>query len=289
MTANDQIARRLEETADLLAEQGSNIFRVQAYRRAAETLRRLPEPVSDILEREGLEGLRRLPGIGDRLAIAIRHLVRTGQLPILRRLRGETDAVELLQSIPGIGRRHADRLHHDLGIDSIEDLEAAAYDGRLANIAGFGRKLIAGLMDSLSARLGRVRIAERRGEEPPSVEELLDVDREYREQVARGQLHKIAPRRFNPDRKAWLPILHTERGERHYTALFSNTPRAHQLGRTRDWVILYYDGSNGERQCTVVTAPKGELSGLRIVKGRETECEQYYSMKDVERSSVQSA
>jgi hypothetical protein len=252
-------------------------------------MHRLPEPVSGILECEGLDGLRRLPGIGDRLAIAIRDLVQTGQLPMLRRLRGETDAVELLQSIPGIGRNHADRLHHDLGIDSLEDLEAAAYDGRLANIAGFGRKLITGVKDSLAARLGRGRTAEQCSEALPSVAELLDVDSEYRDQAARGQLHKIAPRRLNAPGIAWLPILHTERGERHYTALFSNTPRAHQFGRTRDWVILYYDGRYGERQSTVVTAQQGELVGLRIVKGRETECERYYSMKEAERSSVQTA
>jgi putative hydrolase len=210
MTANHQLARRLEEIADLLAEPGLNRFRVQAYRRAVE-MRRLPAPVCDILEREGLEGLRRLQGIGDLQAIAIRHLVQTGQLTILRRLRGETDAVELLQSAPGIGRMNANQLHHDLGIDSLEDL-AAACDGRLAQIPGFGRKRVAGVMDSRSSRLAGVRIAERRGEDLPSVAELLDVDREYREQVAWGQLHKIALRRFGPGGKS-LPAdpAHTER------------------------------------------------------------------------------
>ena len=85
----------------------------------------------------------------------------------------------------------------------------------------------------------------------PSVEELLDVDREYREKAAANELPTIAPRRFNPSGKAWLPILHTQRGERNYTALYSNTARAHELGRTRDWVILYYDGGRDEHQFTV--------------------------------------
>jgi hypothetical protein len=48
-------------------------------------------------------------------------------------------------------------------------------------------------------------------------EELLDVDREYREKAAAGQLRSIAPRRFNPSGEAWLPVLHTQRRERHYT------------------------------------------------------------------------
>jgi DNA polymerase (family X) len=287
MTLNEQVSRRLDEAADLLAEQSSNAFRVQAYRRAAETVLRLREPVSLILEREGLEGLERLPGIGVRLAAGIRDLVRTGQLPILQRLRGETDAVELLRSVPGIGPIQADRLHHDLGIDSLEDLEAAAHDGRLAEIAGFGKKRLAAITDSLAARLGRVRPPGLFGEELPPVAELLDVDREYREQVAHGNLHMISPRRFNPDGKVWLAVLHTPRGERHYTALFSNTARAHRLNKSRDWVILYYDGGYGERQSTVVTGHEGELAGRRVVRGREAECEQYYT--EQQRDCVRSA
>jgi hypothetical protein len=85
------------------------------------------------------------------------------------------------------------------------------------------------------------------------------------------------PRRFNPERRSWLPVLHTRRGPRQYTALFSNTARAHELGRTRDWVVIYYDGAGGERQCTVITAAHGSLAGRRIVRGREAECARYYA------------
>jgi hypothetical protein len=170
----------------------------------------------------------------------------------------------------------AERLHHDLGIDTLEELEAAAHDGRLAE-AGAGEKRLAGIIDSLAIRLGRLRTGVRLpASEEPSVAELLAVDREYREQVRAGKLHLIAPRRFNPNKEAWLPILHTQRDKRHYTALFSNTARAHQLGRTRDWVVLYYDGGKGERQCTVITSQRGPLTGKRIVRGRESECLGYY-------------
>jgi hypothetical protein len=86
----------------------------------------------------------------------------------------------------------------------------------------------------------------------------------------------ITPRRFNAARLAWLPVLHTDRGERHYTALFSNTARAHELGRTRDWVGLYADGSLEGRQWSVITSQRGRLRGRRIVRGREDECEGYY-------------
>jgi len=98
------------------------------------------------------------------------------------------------------------------------------------------------------------------------------VDREYRERSAAGELFRIAPRRFNPGRRAWLPVLHTERGARHYSALFSNTAHAHELGKTGDWVVIYVDGPAGERQYTVITSKRGPLRGRRIVRGREDEC-----------------
>jgi putative hydrolase len=66
-------------------------------------------------------------------------------------------------------------------------------------------------------------------------------------------------------------VLHTQRGARHYTALFSNTPRAHRLGTTRDWVVVYLDGPQ-EGQWTVVTARGGPLAGERVVRGREAAC-----------------
>jgi hypothetical protein len=101
---------------------------------------------------------------------------------------------------------------------------------------------------------------------------LLAVDADYRERSARGALRPIAPRRFNPERKAWLPILHTERDGWHFTALFSNTARAHELGRTRDWVVLFYERDGDSGQCTVVTEFRGPLAGRRVVRGREAEC-----------------
>jgi putative hydrolase len=85
---------------------------------------------------------------------------------------------------------------------------------------------------------------------------------------------KIAPRRFNPSHIAWLPVLHTTRGRRHYTALFSNTALAHRLNRTHDWVVIYWDDGRGERQYTVVTAKGGSLEGRRVVRGREAEMPQ---------------
>lgn len=273
---NAQVADRLEEAARLLEQQKANAFRVQAYRNAATTIREHPRNVIAVLHEEGLDGLDRLPGIGPALARSIGLIVTTGRLPLLDRLRGEADPVVTLRSVPGIGRKLAERLHEELDIDTLADLEAAAHDGRLASLPGFGQKRVAGVRDALATRLGRGRTTQAIHGDRPTIDELLDVDREYRDASAAGRLHRIAPRRFNPERESWLPVMHTWRGSRHYTVLFSNTARAHQLGHTHDWVVLYFDGPGGERQCTVVTATTGPLKGQRVVRGRETECERYY-------------
>ena len=281
LAINEDIASRLDEVARILAEQGANRFRVQAYHQAGTMLRGLARPVSEIFAAEGLDGLEKLPGIGKSIARAIQDILRHGKLAMLDRLRGEHDPIALLTSVPGIGKALAWKLHDELGLESLEALETAAHDGRLEHVAGLGAKRLAGIRDSLAHRLGRIR------KEPPalpapsksiepSVAELLDVDGEYRREAGADTLKKIAPRRFNPNGEAWLPVLHTTRGKRHYTALFSNTVRAHELGKTRDWVVLYYDGRDGEHQCTVITSEFGRLKGLRIVRGREDECEAHH-------------
>jgi hypothetical protein len=275
---NEAIASRLEEAAHLLRSQGADPFRVAAYLRAASTVRLMRAPLDDLFRRRGLEGLKALPHVGESLARAIRELLTHGRLPMLDRLRGEADPVALLASVPGVGRILAERLHDDLGIETLADLETAAHDGRLETIAGFGPKRLAGIRDSLAQRLGRVRTLPT-VEAAPSVAELLDVDREYRKKAAAGQLQRIAPRRFNPTGESWLPVLHTRRGARRYTALFSNTARAHRAGKTRDWVVLYSDTGTGESRHTLITAAFGPLRGRRVVAGREAECGVLYSAR----------
>jgi putative hydrolase len=72
-------------------------------------------------------------------------------------------------------------------------------------------------------------------------------------------------------------VLHTEREDRHYTVLFSNTARAHQLARVTDWVVIHYHTDHdAEGQRTVVTETGGPLEGERVVRGREAECHDHY-------------
>ena len=275
---NDDIAGRLDEVAETLLHQGANRFRAHAYRRAAETLRALAEPVSEVIAKDGLDGLEKLPGIGTSIARAIRDILLHGKLAMLERLRGGSDPLHLLRSVPGIGDVLAARLHDDLGIESLEELETSAHDGRLETLPGMGAKRLAGIRDTLAHRLGRVRplAVDGTGANEPPLAELLDVDSEYRREAAANRLKTIAPRRFNPSGEAWLPILHTTRGDRHYTALFSNTAHAHEKRKTRDWVVLYCDDHDHEHRRTIITSEFGRLRGLRIIPGREDECEEHY-------------
>lgn len=278
---NQKVADKLREAADLLEQQGANPFRVGAYRRAAETVARLDRDVRDIVTVEGVDGLTALPAIGRGIAAAIDEILRSGRWSQLERLRGTLDPVKLFRTVPGIGPQLAERIHDSLHIDTLEALEIAAHDGRLETVAGVGPRRAAALRATLASMLGRVGVPRVRHRNGPSVETILDVDREYRELARRGRLPKIAPKRFNPTGEAWLPVLHTNRGDWHFTVLCSNTARAHQLDRTRDWVVVYfYDDHHDEGQHTVVTETRGPLIGKRVVRGREIECRAYYAQVD---------
>jgi Holliday junction resolvasome RuvABC DNA-binding subunit len=285
-TGNSRYVDRLREAADLLEAQGANPFRVSAYRRAADTLGGLGEDVDELLEREGLSGLDALPGIGRGIAAAIAEIHRSGHWMQLERLRGSADPVQLFTVIPGLGHRLAERIHEELHIDTLEALEIAAHDGRLESVPGVGARRAASIRSSLQSMLARTRpravaIAAdaTTARAAPATSLLLAIDQEYRERAATGQLPTIAPKRFNPSGENWLPVMHAERDGWHFTALFSNTAQAHQLGRTHDWVVLYfYDSDHSEGQSTVVTETHGPLAGRRVVRGREAECRRHYGL-----------
>jgi len=275
---NQQIAMKLAQAADLLEQQGANPFRVSAYRRASETVLRLVQDIGELTESGGSAGLIQLPNIGKGIASAIQELVTTGQWAQLERLRGTLDPVHLFQTVPGIGPKMAEQINETLHIDTLEALEAAACDGRLESVRGMGLRRIAGIRNSLTTLLNKTRRRPRMtAGDGPGVKTLIDVDREYRLKVKQGKLPMIAPRRLNPEGKAWLPVLHTDRDEWHFTVMYSNTARAHELKRTRDWVVVYfYDDHHQEGQCTLVTESRGPLMGQRVVRGRELECREYY-------------
>ena len=268
---NARIAASFLRIAELLEEQGASPHRVRAWRDGAQAVREHPRELADVFRDHGRVGLEAVPHIGPRLAVTIIELVKTGDCAALHRLAG--DAIHTLERVPGMGPRLAERVHRALGIETLEELEVAAHDGRLARVEGFGPRRIAAVRDVLAARFARRRPEVPEASRPP-VGLLLEIDRRYREAAAAGTLPTIAPRRFNPGHEAWLPIFHLEREGWSFTAMFSNTELAHRLERTRDWVIVTYHPPHGpEGQATIVTERRGASRGLRMVRGREHECE----------------
>lgn len=278
--SNEDVAELLDEVGELLDAQGAGHYRALSYRRAADTVRSLEYSLADVVETGGEDALTTLPAIGENMARHILEALETGGLQLLERLRGAAEPEALFKTVPGVGPRLAEEIHERLGIESLEELEMAAHDGRLSTVRGFGARRLRGVRENLEARLGR-RSRQRRATRRtlPPVSELLDVDEEYRKKARAGELSLIAPRRFNPENEKWLPILHTRRENRYYTAVYSNTARAHALKRTRDWVVLFYhEDDTSEGQATVVTEYRGALRGERVVRGRELECFDHYGV-----------
>ncbi len=272
---NVRIAAIFDEVAARLEQQEASPHRVRAWRDAAQAIREHDRELADVFRDHGRIGLEAIPRIGSRLASVVIELVRSGHCTALDRLRGEGG--KAIERVPGIGHELAARIHDQLGIETLEELEAAAHDGRLASVPGFGPRRVAAVRDVLATRLARSRPVQPARVRPP-IELLLAIDREYRAKAEAGELRTIAPHRFNPEHEAWLPVMHVERDGWSVTALYSNTARAHELGRTRDWVIVYYHRRDEpEGQATIVTEYRGSLRGERVVRGREHECGGYYA------------
>lgn len=278
---NTRIAAHLRRYANLLEAQGEDGYRVRAYRRAADEIDLQTEPLADCLRRKGIDGLVALKGIGTGIAAAISEMLTTGRWRQLERLEGELTPERLFATIPGVGPTLSKRLTDVLDVDTLEELEAALRIGK-AEVPGIGPRRRSAILADLELRLSsmpRIHGRSLHVSDEPSVALLLDADDLYRQKAGRGELKLIAPRRFNPTGAAWLPILHARRGDWHITALYSNTSRAHELGRTKDWVVIFFHRDDGpEAQRTVVTEKRGPLAGRRVVRGREEECVTHYGL-----------
>jgi hypothetical protein len=286
--SNSDIAVVLERIAELLEAQNANPFRVRAYREAAQTLQDTDRAVALLAGHDHQDELKALPNIGDGIAAVIGEYVSSGKSALLQDLEAKASPEAMIATVPGIGKGLAGRIVEQLGIDSLTELEEAAHDGRLASVEGFGgkrvegvRAALAGMLSQSAQRAQRKRTdgatqADDRADDRPSVDLLLAIDEEYRRRAEAGELPKIAPRRFNPEHEAWLPIMRVKRDGYDFTALFSNTAQAHELGKTHDWVVIYYERDGKERQHTVVTETKSVLKGKRVVRGRDTENRRYY-------------
>lgn len=136
---NVEIGRNLEQLAALSEIDGDNPFKVRAYRNAAGLVRDLDRQASDLLE-EGFD-LTSLKGIGKEIAEKVGVMVKTGSLPQLAELaqRIPLGLLDIIK-IKGVGAKQTAALWRNLGVSTVEELEAAVIEGRVASLAGFGEK-----------------------------------------------------------------------------------------------------------------------------------------------------
>jgi DNA polymerase (family 10) len=137
--SNQDIAQIFEDVASLLDIEDENPFKIRAYRNAADTIRSLPRPLSEI--KDAGETLTDLEGIGKAIAEKIVELLDTGELEYKKKLHETTPegVIEILR-IPGIGVGKVRALRKTIGISSVAELREAAETGKIAGLPGFGAK-----------------------------------------------------------------------------------------------------------------------------------------------------
>jgi len=137
---NKKIADMFREISYILDYEGVK-WKPRAYQRAAITLETLDEDVKDIYEREGIEGLINLPGIGRDLAQKIVEFLETGKIEYYEELKKKYPIdFKTITAVPGMGPKKAIRLYKILGIRTLEDLKRAAENHMIKRIRGFGEK-----------------------------------------------------------------------------------------------------------------------------------------------------
>jgi len=169
---NTEIAKVFQDMADLLELKGENPFKIRAYQRAARAIEHLPKELEIAVE-EG-EDLQAIPGVGEAIAKKITELVTTGKLRVYEELKAEfPEGITALLEIPGIGPKTAKKLSTELGIKSVDELEQAIKDGRVARLFRLGEKTAENILQQIQA----LRRKDQRipiGEALPVVDEVLN-------------------------------------------------------------------------------------------------------------------
>jgi DNA polymerase (family 10) len=190
---NVDVADALSEIAELLELKDESSFRIRAYENASKAVSNLTEDVKVLIQRNELESVK---GIGKTIAERIEDLASQGHTAYLDDLRDEfPPGVRELMRIPGVGPSTARRAHHELGVQNVEQLRAAAESGALAELPRFGQKSAENVIRALE----RIRKRESRisiGKAMPVVEDLIAELREcdsLHNLTTAGSLRRWAP------------------------------------------------------------------------------------------------
>ncbi len=146
---NGEIAEAFEELASLYELDGAVVYRVVAYRNAAKAIREAGVSVAEMARQGKADDL---PGVGKTIADKIDALLEGGSIPSADKLKARVPAgLVAVTQIPGLGPKRARQLHEHLGIESLDDLRAAADAGRLTGVPGFGPKAQEKVLAELAA------------------------------------------------------------------------------------------------------------------------------------------
>jgi DNA polymerase (family 10) len=146
----DQVAEVLVSIGTLLELKGENPFKTRAYQNAARTIETLSEPLDKLIAEARLSDIK---GIGDALQQKITELVTTGRLQYYEDLKAATPpGLIAMLEIPGLGPKKIKALHDELGIDTVELLEQACKDGKIAGLKGFGEKTQTNILEGINRR-----------------------------------------------------------------------------------------------------------------------------------------
>jgi DNA polymerase (family 10) len=156
-TDTQTVARLLREYAQRTALRGGNPYRAKAYFTAADSLAALSQPLDHII---AAGTLTEIPGIGEAIADIVTKLHKTGSHPSLEKLRKEVPAGVLeLFAVPGLRPDKILKLHSELGVSSLAELEAAAKEDRIRKVKGLGTGLQTKILHNLSiARSGETQL-----------------------------------------------------------------------------------------------------------------------------------
>ena len=168
---NSDVAKVFQDIADLLELKGENVFKIRAYQKAARAIDYHPRELEAMTE-DG-EDLQSIPGVGEAIAKKATELIATGKLGYYENLKAEfPQGITNLLDIPGIGPRTANKLSSELGISSVDELERAIDDGRVAKLFRLGEKTAENILHQIQA----LRRKDQRipiGEALPIVEEII--------------------------------------------------------------------------------------------------------------------
>jgi len=173
----DEIADILEAIARLLELKGENPFKIRAYTNAARALETFTGNLPQMAEEGTLDEIE---GIGKAIAEKITELLKTGQLAFYEKLRAEfPPSLFELFDLMGLGPKKIKAVWEQLGVTSLAELEAAAKDGRVAGLPGFGEKTAANILKSIEERkkhAGEFRLGDAAEEAEQMLEDLKSLD-----------------------------------------------------------------------------------------------------------------